>query len=152
MSWPHYSNWHVDRGGIPLWAFLLAEFKIDVGDPPGSQRSPRRRRPGGLRWFSLEHGLGNQELRDKARRRGPTLTNLFGHSPGSRRTYPPGLCPGATVTTVEHGVPLVRPKWVHRQWAHQEVGQRKESRLAGGMPYLPHGYLTRWTSTTTAKD
>ena len=143
MSWPHYSNWHVDRGGIPLWAFLLAEFKIDVGDPPGSQCLPSQRRPGGSRWFSLKHGLGNQDLHDKERRRGPTLTNLFGHSPGSRRTYPPGLCPGATVATVEHGVPLVRPKRVPQPWAHQEDEQGKESGSAGGPPCLPQRYIDK---------
>ena len=134
--------------GVPL-----AGFKIDVGDPPRSQRSPRQRRPGGSRWFSLERGLGNQDLRDKARRRGPTLTNIFGHSPGSRRTYPPGLCPGATVATVEHGekIPLVRPKWVHRLWAHQEDGQGKKSRPVGGPAHLLHGYRTSSTSITMAK-
>ena len=55
------------------------------------------------------------------------------------------------VATVEHGVPLVRPKWVHRLWALQEGGQGNESRPAGGPPHLPHGYLTSSTSTTTAK-
>ena len=123
----------------------------DRCDPHGSQRSPKQGRPGGSLWIPLERGLGDQDLHDKTRRRGPTLTDLFGHSPDSRRTYPPGLCPGATFATVEYGVPLMRPKWVHHPWAHQEDGQGKESRQAGGPPHLPHGYRTSTTSTTTTE-
>ena len=59
---------------------------------------------------------------------------LFCHSPGGRRTWPPGLCPGATVATVEHGVPLMRSKWVHRTWAHQGGTQGQDTRLADGPP------------------
>ena len=57
--------------------------------------------------------------------------------PTSRRTWPPGLCPGATVATVEHGVPLMRSKWVHHLWTHQEGEQGKGSRLADGAPICP---------------
>ena len=87
----------------------------------------------------------------KTRCQGPTLTSLFGHSPGRRRAHPSGLCPGATVATVEHGVPLMRPKRVHRPWAHHEDGQGKESRPAGGPPNLPHGYPTSTASATTTE-
>ena len=62
---------------------------------------------------------------------------LFGHSPGGRRAWPPGPCPGATAATVEHGVPLMRSKWVHRTWAHQEGTQGQGSRLADGPPICP---------------
>ena len=62
---------------------------------------------------------------------------LFGHSPSSRRAWPSGLCPGATVATVEHGVPLMRSKWVHRTWAHQGGTQGQGTRLADGPPICP---------------
>ena len=62
---------------------------------------------------------------------------LFGHSLGGRRAWPPGLCPGATVATVEHGVPLMRSKWVHRTWAHQGGTQGQGTRLADGPPICP---------------
>ena len=38
---------------------------------------------------------------------------------------------------MEHGVPLMRSKWVHHQWAHQEGEQGKGSRLADGPPICP---------------
>ena len=41
------------------------------------------------------------------------------------------------VAIVEHGVPLVRPKWVHRLWAHQEDGQGERPRLVDGPPICP---------------
>ena len=77
---------------------------------------------------------------------------LLGHSPGGRRAWPPGLCPGATVATVESGVPLMRPKWVRRTWAHQGDAQGQGTRLADGPPHLPHGVRTNTASTTKAKD
>ena len=43
----------------------------------------------------------------------------------------------AIVTTVEHRVPLMRSKWVHHQWAHQEGEQSKGSRLADGPSSAP---------------
>ena len=39
-----------------------------------------------------------------------------------------------SVTTVEHGVPLMRSKWVHRAWAHQGSTQGQGTRLADGPP------------------
>ena len=38
------------------------------------------------------------------------------------------------VATVEHGVPLMRSKWVHRTWAHQEGTQGQGTRLADAPP------------------
>ena len=38
----------------------------------------------------------------------------------------------ATVAAVEHGVPLVLPKWVHPMWAQDEDGQDQDSSQAGG--------------------
>ena len=115
-SWLHRSGRRGDRGGVPLGALPPVGFKTDVGDPFGSQRSPRQRRPGGS-LLPYERGPGGWDTTVKTRRRGPTLT-FFGHSPDNRRTCPPGLCLGATVAIVEHGVPLMWSKWVHRQWAH----------------------------------
>ena len=43
------------------------------------------------------------------------------------------------VATVDHGVPLMRSKWVHRLWAHQEGEPDKDSRPVDGPPHLPHG-------------
>ena len=37
-----------------------------------------------------------------------------------------------TVATVEHGVSLVLPKWVHPMWAQDEDGQDQDSSKAGG--------------------
>ena len=34
---------------------------------------------------------------------------------------------------------LMRSKWVHRLWAHQEGEQCEGSRQADGTPHLPHG-------------
>ena len=42
-----------------------------------------------------------------------------------------------SVATVEHGVPLMRSKWVHRTWAHQEGTQGQGTRLADGPPICP---------------
>ena len=42
-------------------------------------------------------------------------------------------------TTVEHGVPLMRSKWVHCTWAHQGGTQGQGTRLADGPPHLPYG-------------
>ena len=53
---------------------------------------------------------------------------------------------------MEHGVPQMRSKWVHHQWAHQGGEQGKDSRPADGPPHLPHGNRTRTASTTTTKD
>ena len=33
---------------------------------------------------------------------------------------------------MEHGVPLVLPKWVHPMWAQDEDGQDQDSSQAGG--------------------
>ena len=44
---------------------------------------------------------------------------------------------GNYVATVEHGVPLMRSKWVHRTWAHQEGTQGQGTRLADGPPICP---------------
>ena len=41
------------------------------------------------------------------------------------------------VAAVEHGVPLMRSKWVHHQWAHQGSEQGKGSTLADGPPSAP---------------
>ena len=68
---------------------------------------------------------------------------LFGHSPGGRRAWPPGLCLGATVVTVEHGIHLMQSKWVHRMWAHQGGTQGQGTRLADGPPICPTA--SRWT-------
>ena len=38
---------------------------------------------------------------------------------------------------MKHGVPLMRSKWVHHPWAHQEGEQGKGSRLADGPPICP---------------
>ena len=48
-----------------------------------------------------------------------------------------GWDPLPTVATVEHGVPLMPSKWVHRMWAHQEGEHGKGSRLAAGPPIFP---------------
>ena len=56
------------------------------------------------------------------------------------------------VATVEHGVPLMWSKWVHRTWAHQGGTQGQGTRLADGPPHLPHGIQMDTTSTTKAKD
>ena len=77
---------------------------------------------------------------------------LFGHSPGGRKAWPPGLCPGAAVAKVEHGVPLMRSKWVHRMWAHQGGAQGQGTRLADAPPHPPHGVPMHAASTTKAKD
>ena len=61
----------------------------------------------------------------------------FGHSHSGKRAWPPGLWPGATVATVEHGVPLMRSKWVHHTWAHQGGAQGQGTRLADGPPICP---------------
>ena len=45
-----------------------------------------------------------------------------------------GTMPGATVTRVEHGVPLMRSKWVHHTWAHQGGTQGQGTRLADAPP------------------
>ena len=38
---------------------------------------------------------------------------------------------------MEHGVPLMRSKWVHRIWAHQGGTQGQGTRLADGPPIYP---------------
>ena len=48
-----------------------------------------------------------------------------------------GLPEMGTVATVEHGVPLMRSKWVQHQWAHQGGEQGKDSRPADGPPSAP---------------
>ena len=63
-----------------------------------------------------------------------------------------GIRASGSVAIVEHGVPLMRSKWVHRLWAHQEGEQGQGSRLADGTPHLPHGDKTGIAPTTTAKD
>ena len=55
------------------------------------------------------------------------------------------------VGTVEHGVPLMRSKWVHCMWAHQEGTQGQGTRLADA-PHLPHGVPTHAASTNKARD
>ena len=93
----------------------------------------------GSRYFPVKRGLGKQDLRDKTRRRGPTLTNPFGHSPGTRRTRPPGLCSGATVATVEHGVPLMRPKWVTARGPTKKMEKGRNQDRQVGRPTCPTG-------------
>ena len=56
---------------------LPLDSRLEIGDPHGSQRTPRRGRPGGSLGSPLECFLGYQDLHNKTRRRGPTLTNLF---------------------------------------------------------------------------
>ena len=41
------------------------------------------------------------------------------------------------VATVEHGVPLMRSKWVHRTWTNQGGDQGQGTRLADGPPSAP---------------
>ena len=38
---------------------------------------------------------------------------------------------------MEHGVPLIRSKWVHRTWAHQEGTQGQGTRLEDWPPSAP---------------
>ena len=67
-----------DRGDVPLHARPLPlDSRLAIGDPRGSQRPPRRGRPGGSPESPLECCLGYQDLHDKTRCRGPTLTNPF---------------------------------------------------------------------------
>ena len=56
------------------------------------------------------------------------------------------------VAIVEHGVPLMWSKWVHRTWAHQVCTQGQGTRLADEPPHPPHGVPTHTAPTTKAKD
>ena len=56
------------------------------------------------------------------------------------------------VATVQHGVPLMRSKWVHRTWAHQGGTQGQGTRLTGGPPHLSCGVPAHAVSTTKTKD
>ena len=51
------------------------------------------------------------------------------------------------VATVEHGVPLVLPKWVHSLWAQDEDGQGQEPSQAGGFTLRPRESQARSTPT-----
>ena len=42
-----------------------------------------------------------------------------------------------SVATVEHWVPLMLSKWVHRTWAHQGGDQGQGTRLPDGPPFCP---------------
>ena len=55
------------------------------------------------------------------------------------------------VATVEHGVPLMWSKWVHRTWAHQGGTQGQGTRLADGPPICPTA-SRRAASRTKARD
>ena len=64
----------------------------------------------------------------------------FSREDGQRLTSflpPPPFGASIFVATVEHGVPLMRSKWVHRTWAHQEGTQGQGTRLADGPPICP---------------
>ena len=51
------------------------------------------------------------------------------------------------VATVEHGVPLVLPKWVHSLWVQDEDGQGQEPSQTGGFTFRPREGQARPTPT-----
>ena len=121
-SRPHYSDGRGDRGDVPPLALPTVGFMAE------SKRA--RIATIGMTQSSKTRGLASTLARRAppgGQRRRPGVGTHFDlflvMAPAAAEAKPSGPCPGATVAAVEHGVPLVLPKWVHHPWAQHEDGQ-----------------------------